>query len=122
MSAPVSAFVAVLCNREEIVLAHVKRQSPESAAHPFPQESHSLGRRCHVFRFRGEDSAHLNGRGARPGQTVIGCIFSRPAAAAQGRIPPAALRRGEPPITPAADRLGRFRDASIQDVGAIRSI
>ena len=36
------------------------------------------------------------GRGG-PGQTGIGCIFSRPAAAAQGRVPPAALRVGDPP-------------------------
>src|SRR5258705_7426590 len=32
MSAPVSAFVAVLRNRAEIVLAHANRESPKSAA------------------------------------------------------------------------------------------
>ena len=51
-----SACGALLRNHAEIVLAYVNRQSPQSAAHPFPQDSHSLGPRCHVFSLRGEDS------------------------------------------------------------------
>ena len=38
------AFVAVPRNHAEIVLAHANRESPKSAALPFPQGSHSLGR------------------------------------------------------------------------------
>jgi hypothetical protein len=41
------AFVAVLRNHAEIVLAHADRESQKSAALPFPQGSHSLGRRRH---------------------------------------------------------------------------
>jgi hypothetical protein len=41
------AFVAAFRKRAEIVLAHVNRQSPKSAARPFPQGSHSLGRCRH---------------------------------------------------------------------------
>jgi hypothetical protein len=41
------AFVTAFRNRAEIVLAHVNRQSPKSAALPFPQGSHSLGRCRH---------------------------------------------------------------------------
>jgi SAM domain (Sterile alpha motif) len=39
------AFVAVLRNHAEIVLAHANRESPKSATLPFAQCSHSLGRR-----------------------------------------------------------------------------
>jgi hypothetical protein len=48
------AFVAVLRNHAEIVLAHANRESPKSAALPLPfsQGSHSLGRRRHVLSFR----------------------------------------------------------------------
>jgi hypothetical protein len=41
------AFVAAFGNRAEIVLADLNRQSPNSAARPFPQGSHSLGRCRH---------------------------------------------------------------------------
>jgi hypothetical protein len=37
------AFVAVLGNRAEIVLAHVNRESPKSAALPFPRGSPRSG-------------------------------------------------------------------------------
>jgi hypothetical protein len=42
------AFVAVLRNHAEIVLAHANRESPKSAALPLPfsQGSHSLGSPC----------------------------------------------------------------------------
>jgi len=40
-------LVPVLRNHAEIVLARANRQSPKSAALPFPQGSHSLGRRRH---------------------------------------------------------------------------
>jgi hypothetical protein len=36
------AFVAAFRNRAEIVLAHLNRQSPKSAARPFPVGSHSI--------------------------------------------------------------------------------
>ena len=36
-------FVAVLRNYAEIALAHANRESPKSAALPFPQGSHSFG-------------------------------------------------------------------------------
>jgi hypothetical protein len=58
------AFVAVLRNHAEIVLAHANRQSPKSAAFPFPQGSHSLAdvarwspsveRMVHANRYRPE--------------------------------------------------------------------
>jgi hypothetical protein len=52
------AFVAAFRNRAEIVLAHVNRQSPKSAASPFPVGSHSIGRRRHgALSLRREDSA-----------------------------------------------------------------
>ena len=38
------AFVAVLRQHAEIVLAHANPESPKSAALPFPQGSHSFGR------------------------------------------------------------------------------
>jgi hypothetical protein len=63
------AFVAVLRNRAEIVLAHANRESPKSAALPlpFPQRSHSLGRCRRVVSLRGEDSARkLFARPERP--------------------------------------------------------
>jgi hypothetical protein len=52
------AFVAVLRNHAEIVIAHANRESPKSAA--LPQGSHSLGRCRHLFSLRGEDSAVFN--------------------------------------------------------------
>jgi hypothetical protein len=55
------AVVAVLRNHAEIVLAHVDRESPKSAALPFPQGSHSVGRCCHVFSLRGSRIVHGNG-------------------------------------------------------------
>jgi hypothetical protein len=49
-----SAFVAaVLRNHAEIVLAHANRESPKSAALPFPQGSHSLGPRSGTAQVRG---------------------------------------------------------------------
>ena len=39
------AFVAVLRNHAEIVRAHANRESPKSAALPFPQCSNWFGRR-----------------------------------------------------------------------------
>jgi hypothetical protein len=41
------AFVAVLRNHTEIVLAHANRQSPKSAALPFLVGTHSFGRGRH---------------------------------------------------------------------------
>ena len=39
----------MLRDHAEIVRAHANRDSPKSAALPFPQGSHSLGRYRHVF-------------------------------------------------------------------------
>jgi len=79
-----SACGALLRNHAEIVLAYVNRQSPQSAAHPFPQDSHSLGPRCHVFSLRGEDSGRKGFvRPERPegghhiGNAGVGGIFRR---------------------------------------------
>ena len=47
------AFVAVLRNHAEIVLTHPNRESPRSAALPFSQRSHSLGRCRNVFSLHG---------------------------------------------------------------------
>jgi hypothetical protein len=43
-----NVFVAAFRNRAEIVLPDLNRQSPKSAARPFPQGSHSLGRCSHA--------------------------------------------------------------------------
>jgi hypothetical protein len=43
------AFVAAFGNRAEIVLAHLKRQSPKSAALALARRPHSLSRRRHVL-------------------------------------------------------------------------
>jgi hypothetical protein len=56
-----SAFVGVLRNHAEIVLAHANRQSPESAALRLPQCSHSLGSPSVARTVHGNRSLDLNG-------------------------------------------------------------
>ena len=81
MSAPGSAFVAVLRNHAEIVLAHVNRESPNSAALAFPQASHPLGRR---------PWARTYILAALPAGGVIKIQFAE-----QGRTPDSSVQGGE---------------------------
>jgi hypothetical protein len=50
-----------LRNHGEIVRAHANRESPKSAALPFPQCSNLFGRRCHGFSLRGGRILQGNG-------------------------------------------------------------
>jgi hypothetical protein len=64
------AFVAAFCNRAQIVLAHLNRQSSKSAAPALAQRPHSLGRCRHVLSRRSEHGARK--RFVRPEQPEPG--------------------------------------------------
>jgi hypothetical protein len=97
-----AAFVAALRNRAEIVLAHVNRQSPKSAARPFPVGSHSIGRRRDgALSLQREDSARKNERPDTPLLPVGAAVPLGGLAGAEARAGRIAERR------PRKELLGR---------------